>query len=146
MRAHTRDALMYTGIAFPDHLDMRWLGATPKPDGSLYGFECYQLLAEFRQVSNEATVTSPAGFVMDRASIPKIGRSFITKDGSWQRPSICHDFVFWKKGVPGVETFEKANAFFLAGMRQQGTPFIERNIIMAAVSSPIGWAIWEDDD
>ena len=149
----------YQNISFPDHLDMRWLGGTTKPDGSYYAWTDYMLLHEFRCFYTRGTgsgvVTGEAGFIFDRSSIPQFARSFIPKDGSWQAISTTHDVVFGQKGVPGCETFEEANALLMAGMlgHRRGTnpqvirtPWLQRNAIYQAVSSPIGRAIWEDSD
>jgi len=149
----------YRDIVFPDHLDIRWLGGTAKPDGSYYAWTDYMLLSEFRCFYTRGTgsgiITSPALEIIDRASVPQFARSFIPKDGSWQAISVPHDLVYKHKGVPGCETFEEANALMMAGMlgHRRGTnpkiirtPWFQRNAIYQAVSSPIGRAIWADNN
>ena len=141
----------YQNIVFPDPLIMEALGGTPNGRGGVYSWDFYMLLREFRcfyQTDNggSGVVTAPALFIHDRASIPGFAQGFVQKDGPIQRPSIIHDWVFVNRGVPGAETFERANDLFFAGMKDEGMGRIERNLVYAAVNSDIGREEWEDDD
>lgn len=140
-------ARKYKDVVFPDELDMRALGNSPKhrkENGDFYNWDDYMILAEFRVIWHEGVITVPALFVCDRASIPDRLQGVIQKDGSHQRPSIPHDWVFYNKGVPGCETFDDANALMLAGMEAEGTPIGNRTAIMLAIEG-FGQAAWEDN-
>jgi hypothetical protein len=56
-------------------------------------------------------VTVPVGFITDFASIPRIGRSIIQKDGPHRLPALLHDYLYKHAGrIPGLY-FEPNVAF-----------------------------------
>lgn len=154
----------YQNIRFPDPLLMRALGGEPNPNGGVYDDDAYQLLGEFRCLWDGpdggfgGMVTAPALFIMDRASIPRLFHSVITKDGPHQKPSIIHDWLFYNRGEmgPGLQlTFDQVNDLFLAAMvahrvldcdYQISVAFMQRNVIYGCVNSDMGRAVWEDDE
>jgi len=135
----------YKDIVFPDPWIAEALGGTLKSNGEEYEYDLYQLQCEYRVFWHDGSVAVPALFIHDRASIPKIVHSFITKDGPWQPGSTIHDWVFHNKGVPGVETFELANDLFFECMKAKGTDKLTRNLIYGFVNSDIGRSVWEND-
>lgn len=44
-------------------------------------------------------LTVPVGFITDFASIPRIGRSIIQKDGPHRLPAVLHDYLYKKAGI-----------------------------------------------
>jgi hypothetical protein len=62
------------------------------------------LLSEIMQVLwKNWRVTVPVGFITDFASIPRIGRSIIQKDGPHRLPAVLHDYLYKHAGqIVGV--------------------------------------------
>lgn len=50
-------------------------------------------------VGGESTITVPAGFVSDLASIPALASPFLPPDGPWTKIAIVHDFLFYTRGT-----------------------------------------------
>lgn len=99
------------------------------------------------------TITVPAGFVTDLASIPRVVWSFYPPDGPWVKAAVVHDFLYytqgdgiWGKtvGVPPGRRYSRreSDAIFWEAMADLGIGRWGRFVIWAAVrlGGWIGWA------
>lgn len=98
------------------------------------------------------TVTVPAGFVTDLASIPRIVWSFFPPDGPWVKAAIVHDFLYdtvgdgqWHshRGVSRFEPYSRreADRILLEGMIDRRIGILARTMIYLAVRTA-GWIGW----
>lgn len=99
------------------------------------------------------TITVPAGFVTDLASIPRLVWSFYPPDGPWVKAAVIHDFLYYTQGdgiwgrtvgVPPGRTYTRrqADAILAEAMADLGIGRWGRFVIWAAVrlGGGIGWA------
>ena len=75
------------------------------------------------------TVTVPAGFVTDFASIPRMFWSVLRPDGKYTYPAIVHDFLYWTQTRPK----EVADKIFKFGMEDFGVGTVTSTAIYNAV-------------
>tara|TARA_R110000851_G_scaffold108030_7_gene228746 strand:- start:643 stop:1020 length:378 start_codon:yes stop_codon:yes gene_type:complete len=66
----------------------------------------------------------PKGFIFDGASIPKVLRSFVNKDGLW-KSSLLHDFLYRTQPV----SRKIADQLFLLQMKIDGVGWIKRHTV-----------------
>lgn len=90
------------------------------------------------------TITVPAGFVTDLASIPRLVSGLLPPDGPWAKGAVLHDFLYSSRGT-GVfagrrwlsratdYTRKEADQIFAEAMRVLGVPAWRRQVIFIAV-------------
>jgi len=111
-------------------------------------------LAYVTGAERRETITVPAGFVTDLASIPRLVWSFYPPDGPWVKAAVIHDFLYytqgdgiWGKtvGVPPGRRYSRAesDAIFWEAMAELGIGLWGRFVIWSAVrlGGWIGWAV-----
>ena len=93
----------------------------------------------------EFTITVPAGFVTDLASIPRWAWTVLPPDGPWVKAAVIHDFLYqtqgdgkWKghpsgNSRPEAYTRAEADGILRDAMEDRGVGPLARNIIWAAV-------------
>lgn len=74
------------------------------------------------------TVTIPAGFVTDFASIPKKLRFLFTHDDIHDLPGLLHDYMYWRQC-----NRSSADRMFLLALDEVGVGFFERHLLYAGV-------------
>lgn len=107
------------------------------------GRQCVRLLEalEYRVggIDSPETITVPAGFETDFASIPFGVRNLFPPLGLWARPAILHDYLYATGGKgPGVSRWEpytrkEADDIFREAMKVVGVPAWRRAIMYRAV-------------
>jgi hypothetical protein len=99
------------------------------------------------------TITVPAGFVTDLASIPRWAWVLLPPDGPWVKGAIIHDYLYatggtgeWKGhpssiAPPAAYTRRDADRILREAMQNRGVDIVRRNIIYAAVrfGGGAGW-------
>lgn len=86
---------------------------------------------------SENTISVPATFRSDFASIPRGFRWLITGHDGTRKPAVLHDYLY--KAVIG--TRKGADLLFRAGMRETGVPAWKRELAYRAVRVG-GWLTW----
>ena len=99
------------------------------------------------------TITIPAGFVTDLASIPRLVWSFYPPDGPWVKAAVVHDFLYYtqgdgewygRKGVSRERPYSRAESddILREAMADRGVGAWAQFVIWAAVrlGGAIGWA------
>jgi hypothetical protein len=84
------------------------------------------------------TLTVPAGFVTDFASIPQVFHSLLRQNGNYLLPAVVHDYLYWKQTC----TREQADQILWLGMIENRFPAFQRAPIYVAVRTAGGFA-WE---
>lgn len=102
------------------------------------------------------TITVPAGFVTDLASVPRWAWMLIPPDGPWVKAAIIHDYLYatggtgiWKKHEASISrprpySRAEADAIMREAMENRGVGVIFRNVIYLAVRLG-GASGWKDD-
>ena len=107
--------------------------------GKYIGKGVWEILEPFEYHSKKYGVTRvPAGFTSDGASFPKIVYSIMGSPwgGKYGRPSVIHDFLYFKK-----YNRKKADKIFLEAMQKCGVSFWKRRI-MYRMLRLFGWLSW----
>lgn len=86
------------------------------------------------------SVTVPAGFVTDLASIPRIFWSRLPTDGVYTFPAIVHDYMYWTQTHPR----DVADEVFRQGMDDMKVPAVDAWAIHAAVRLG-GGSAWDSN-
>lgn len=86
------------------------------------------------------SITVPAGFVTDFASIPQALQSIIKQNGPYILPAVVHDYLYWKQAC----TRKQADQILLLGMIENQVLEIHRAAIHDAVRIAGGFA-WSDN-
>lgn len=92
---------------------------------------------EYRPGNSHRSVTVPAGFVHDFASVPSLATPFVPTHGPYNRAAIVHDFLYWTEPCTRLQ----ADNLFLISMIEAGVSPIRRWGIYRAVRLG-GWAAW----
>jgi hypothetical protein len=101
------------------------------------------------------TITVPAGFVTDLASIPRWAWILLPPDGPWVKGAIIHDFLYatrgsgiWKRHPAAITraspyTRAEADAILREALENRGVDWLRRNVIWAAVrlGGSGGWGL-----
>lgn len=110
---------------------------------SLWGLE--RELGYRTSIGGEGTITVPAGFVTDLASIPRLLTSALPPDGPWTKAAVIHDALYFCRG--GLElwhgkriidratpyTRAEADDILREAMADRGVGVVARNIIWSGV-------------
>lgn len=96
-------------IGFQDHLRMEEIGENN-------GRPVYRLLEDLVFVDcNSTTITIPAGFVTDLASVPRVPLAYMMWGDRAHRPAVLHDYLYRSDSNPKV-TKEVADQYFKKAM------------------------------
>tara|TARA_R100000951_G_scaffold90032_1_gene78149 strand:- start:4201 stop:4578 length:378 start_codon:yes stop_codon:yes gene_type:complete len=96
-------------------------------------FELTRSLRYF-SVEQDRWIEVPVGFQTDFASIPRIARVLINRNGKSRAPAVIHDYAYKSHTV----SREKADALFLEAMKETKVNVIIRSIMYGAVRAA-GW-------
>lgn len=126
-------------------------GPSLRSGRSLWGLQ--RALAYAAGPERKETITVPAGFVTDLASIPRLVWSFYPPDGPWVKAAVVHDFLYYTQGdghwgstvgVPPGRRYSRAESddIFREAMADLGIGLWGRSVIWGAVrlGGWIGWA------
>jgi hypothetical protein len=89
---------------------------------------------------SQDSITVPAGFVTDFASIPQALQSIIRANGPYILPAVVHDYLYWNQGC----SREQADRIMLLAMIENEVREIHRFAIHDAVRIAGGFA-WNDN-
>ncbi len=103
----------------------------------------------------EHTITVPAGFVTDLASVPRWAWIIIPPDGPWVKAAIVHDYLYstggtgkWKRHPASITRAEpysrlEADRIMREAMENRGVGWFARNLIYVAVrlGGGRGWQV-----
>lgn len=78
------------------------------------------------------------GFITDLASIPRIFWAILPPFGKYILAAIIHDYMYKSKQV----SRKFADKEFLLRMKEDGVPFLTRNIMYHTVRA-FGWLYWK---
>lgn len=112
---------------FPNHLDCR----------KRQGYD-WELLNEFKYVSRRwGTLTVPAGFHTDFASIPWFARWYVSRDGDHTKAAVVHDFGYSRASL-GIAPWDKMSRrdidlLFLEALAIRGVRSGQRLVMYYAV-------------
>lgn len=110
---------------------------------SLWGLE--RELGYRTSIGGEGTITVPAGFITDLASMPRATWIALPPDGPWTKAAVIHDFLCTTRGTcvwngrpvtpPRAKPFTSAEAadILREAMADRGVSLAQRNIIWAGV-------------
>jgi hypothetical protein len=100
----------------------------------------------YKPSNADYTITVPAGFVTDLASIPRFAWTLLPPDGPWVKAAVVHDFLYatrgtgicWTTHPPGIDrptpyTRAEADWILRDAMADRGVDVTRRNIIYDAV-------------
>jgi len=79
----------------------------------------------------------PVGFITDFASIPKIFRGIIKRDGKHKKAAVIHDYCY----ATAIYSKFKSDIIFLEGMAVLGVEPWKREVMFHAVVM-FGWWSW----
>lgn len=92
---------------------------------------CFELTSDFRYLSSKGTITVPAGFITDGASIPRIFWSILSPFGKYFSAAVIHDYLY---SVNNTEFNRKeSDLIFKEAMFNIGIGWIQRETIFRAV-------------
>jgi hypothetical protein len=90
------------------------------------------------------TITVPAGFENDLASIPSLLTWAIPVNGKHRWAAVIHDYLYSKKGILGDRmkfTRKECDLIFLEGMKVMGVSWWKRSSMYRGVRAG-GWVAW----
>lgn len=92
----------------------------------------------YRVGNSYSSITVPAGFVTDLASIPRIAWTILPPMSSYTSATVVHDWLYWTQDC----TRKQADNLLLIGMAESEVNSIARGAIFAAVRARGGkaWA------
>jgi hypothetical protein len=90
----------------------------------------YRLLTAFQYDASGFTVTVPAGFVTDFASIPSLFWNILPPTGKYGKAAVVHDYMY---RTPDAYSKEIADATFLEAMGALGVGWFTRYTMYLAV-------------
>ena len=83
----------------------------------------------YRIGTTRDSITVPAGFVADFASIPRFLWSELSPVGEHARAAIVHDYLYWFQPCER----EEADNLLMIAMREAGVPDLQRGAVYAGV-------------
>lgn len=86
------------------------------------------------------SVTVPAGFVTDLASIPRVFWSILRPDGSYMQAAVVHDYLYWVQD----RTRDASDDILDLGMEELSVPGWKRFAITASVKQ-FGQGSWDEN-
>ena len=104
----------------------------PQPDDIPDRDDRYTLLKEplvWKVGRSGRTITVPAGFVSDYASIPPGVSIFLPKRGRYSRAAIVHDYLYWSQKC----SRDQADNLMMIGMKETDVKSYQRWFIYTGV-------------
>lgn len=97
----------------------------------------WELLAPLKWSAAES-ITVPAGFITDLASLPRLVRPVLDRNGMSRRPAVLHDWLY------AGQCLSRANAdrLFLDAMAADGVGWAKRWSMYGAVRAA-GWRYYK---
>ena len=86
------------------------------------------------------TITVPAGFVTDFASIPRVFHALLAPTGRPGRGAIVHDYLYWEQDC----TREQADWILMLAMIESGVDAVTRGLVYRVVDW-FGAGAWEQN-
>ena len=123
---------------FPAELDVEYLGS---PASHRAGW--WKLKSDFSYRASDLSITVPAGFCTDFASIPQVVWDILPPTGNYAEAAVIHDFLYYQQGyLPPLKLSRaKCDGVLLAAMLALGVGRVTRSIIYTAVRIG-GWTAW----
>jgi hypothetical protein len=90
----------------------------------------YKLVEAFQYDSSLSTISVPAGFITDFASVPKLFWNILPPTGKYGKAAVVHDYLYRTYGYSSKIV---ADAIFLEAMTALGTPKWQRYVMYLAV-------------
>lgn len=90
----------------------------------------YRLLDAFSYDSSLETITVPAGFATDFASVPKVLWNLLPPTGPYGKAAVIHDFLYRTYGYSSKII---ADAIFYEAMTALHVPRVTRSVMYLAV-------------
>lgn len=90
--------------------------------------------------STDVTITIPAGFVTDYASIPWPIRGILQKQSTYSRAALIHDYLYWSQAC----SREQSDNLLLIAMKESHVPKLKRRAVYEGVVAG-GWAAWHSN-
>ncbi len=87
-----------------------------------------------------ASITVPAGFVTDYASIPRGLWSLYSPHDQYSRAAIVHDYLYWSQ----LCTRAQADNLFMIAMKESDVPAVTRAIVYSGVHEG-GQSSWDEN-
>ncbi len=94
---------------------------------------------EIGALGSGLSVTVPAGFVTDGASIPRIMQGVLPPFGKWSRAAILHDYLC--RAITDGRPVEIAGYGVIAQRRGADAIFHEA-MLVCGVSKGLAWSMW----
>ncbi len=94
----------------------------------------------YRVQKTGRTITVPAGFVTDFASVPWYARSVISVLGRHSIAAIVHDYLYWDQRC----TRDQADALLAEAMAEYGSTQFQRSVVYYAVKYRASGA-WDEN-
>lgn len=85
----------------------------------------------------DVTITVPAGFGSDMASIPAVLQPFLPVNDLHRAASVLHDYLYYSQPVSRA----LADAIFRTAMRESGVGWLKRWSMWVGVRAG-GWLAW----
>jgi hypothetical protein len=122
---------------FPDPLELA-------DAGMVRGSRRFRLTHFFRQEHPVfGTLTVPAGFVTDGASVPRVFWPLFSPVGQCLPAAVVHDWLYCRASTRGAPlTRLQADRVFLDGLKALGMHWLARATVYRAVRLG-GWAAWK---
>ena len=101
-------------------------------------------------ISIEKQIVVPTGFLTDMASVPKVGRAFVSRVGRYTEATVLHDWLYTYHKLHTKENiiYDEARAFsdllFLEVMKYMGVSWYRRTMIYRTVRW-FGWYAWRKE-
>ena len=134
-------SLRNVGLAFIGSLFLYGCDTIPKANLTEFSdFRSFVLLRPltYRIGDTQKTITVPAGFVTDLASIPQYFWSYVSPMGKYSKAAIIHDYLYWTHKC----NQEQADKIFLIAMKESGVTDFKRYLLYEAVHLA-GEGAWE---
>src|SRR5215203_3815462 len=115
--------------------------SSPSTRGFLNGTE-FILERPFTYIigSTRTSITIPAGFVTDFASIPAPLRGILERQGQYSRAALVHDYLYWAQGCSRLQ----ADNLLMIAMKESAVGTAERNSVYRGVRAG-GSSAWRSN-
>lgn len=118
---------------FPDRLIL-------EDAGTRNGSRLFSLVQQFRYRSSYGTITVPAGFITDGASIPRCFWNILAPFGEYFEAAIIHDFLYTEANRRFTRS--QVDLIFKEAMFNVGIGWFTRGLIYRAVRLG-GWRFYQ---
>lgn len=88
------------------------------------------------------TITVPAGFTTDLASVPRLPLVYVTMGGRFNAPAVVHDFLYHNHNMCSRE---QADGVLREAMQTEGHNWFRRSLVWAGVRL-FGWKPYDEDE